>query len=278
MMTQKITVRFANGPDVISAESVWWWTATLFLVSFILMALLQQTDPRLINGVSVWAKPLKFALSTAVHYGTLALVLHCLGPKWQSSRLLLALAVASVAFAIGEVGYITFQAARQMPSHFNVSTPFYAAMYSFMAFGAVMVLAPASVVGLGVAIDNDAILSLPVRVAVSIGLIGGTLLTLVTAFRLGANMGHLVGIEPEGAPSMPLTGWSLTAGDLRPAHFFSTHMMQCVPLVGFITARFLPVNAALTAVFLFAASWIGLTVYTFNEALEGRVFVPWLPI
>ncbi|WP_299739475.1 hypothetical protein [uncultured Roseobacter sp.] len=275
-MNQQFTLRPASGPNVLSAETVWWLTAVLFLASFILMAILQQGDPRLLDGVSIWAKPLKFAISTAIHYGTLACVLHWLGSEWQRSRVLLTLALVSVVFAIGEVGYITFQAAQHMPSHFNTSTPFHALMYSFMAFGAVMVLLPAGIVGMGAAIDSDAQLSTPMRVAVAVGLIGGTVLTVVTAFRLGANMGHLVGVEPEGATSMPFTGWSLTTGDLRPAHFLSTHMMQGVPLVGVIATRFLLAKAALIAVLLFAAGWIGLTLYVFNQALEGRVFVPWM--
>jgi hypothetical protein len=58
-------------------------------------------------------------------------------------------------------------------------------------------------------------------------------------------------------------------GDLRPAHFFATHMMQAVPLAGVLAARVMPGTAAIIAVLVFALLWSALVWITFQEALAG---------
>ena len=251
-------------------EQMWWLSASGFLVTFAVMWVISLADSRLLDGANVWAKPMKFSISIALHFATLAAVMHYLSTSMQTSVLLIGLAVASVIAAIGEVGYIAIQAARMQASHFNVGTPFYAVMYSLMALGAVVLVVASGGVGIAAAVDGQSTLSAPVRLAVAIGLIGGSVLTLLTAFRLGGNMSHHIGIEAAGALRMPITGWSLTVGDLRPSHFFATHMMQAVPLFGFMVARLLPSGLAVTAVLLAAAAWTTVTLVLFSIGLSGR--------
>jgi hypothetical protein len=145
-------------------------------------------------------------------------------------------------------------------------------MYSLMALGAVVLVAASGAVGVAAAVDANASLSAPVRLAVAIGLIGGTVLTLITAFRLGGNMSHHVGVEVVNALRMPITGWSLTVGDLRPPHFFATHMMQAIPLLGLVAARLLPSDLAIVAVLASALAWTAVTLFLFAIALSGRSF------
>lgn len=260
------------GANMGGTEAIWWAACLLFGASFLGLLLVQLFDPRLIEGVSVWAKPAKFAISTTIHYATLALVVRLLNESWRHSSLLFWFAAFSVLWAVLEVGYISIQGGRAMPSHFNVSTSFYSIMYSLMAFGAVMVLLPAAVVGILAALDGQSLMSLPVRVAVACGLIGGTVLTLVTAFRLGGNMGPFVGAELAGAARMPITGWSLTVGDLRPAHFLSTHMIQVIPVYGILAARYVQAKWAVAAIAVFTLSWTLFTIKVFQIALDGRPF------
>jgi hypothetical protein len=260
-------VVLAGVPD---AETLWWVAAAGFLAAFAVLWAISLNDPRMLDGASRWAKPMKFCIATALHFGTLALVVHYLSGEWQASLTLLLLAALSIAAAIGEVGYIAVKAGQLEASHFNVSTPFHALMFSLMALGAVAIVAASGGVGLVALIDSHARLAAAVRLAVGIGLIAGTALTLATAFRLGANMNHHVGAELPGAARMPLTGWSLSVGDLRPAHFFATHMMQSVPLAGVLAARVLPGSAAIIAVLVFALLWSAVVWITFQDALAGR--------
>ncbi|AQR63091.1 hypothetical protein BZG35_16590 [Brevundimonas sp. LM2] len=256
-----------------SAERLWWGTAVVFGIVFLILLVLQHLDRRRVGPVGVWSKPSKFAVSLAVHFATLALVMGSLGPDWRHSLGLALLAAVSGLAAGGEVGYISVQAARQKASHFNVSTPFYAMMYSLMALGAAVIILPAGVIGLVVAIDHETSLVAPLRLAVVLGLVGGTVLTVVTAFRMGANMGHLVGRPISGVRPMPITGWSRSAGDLRPPHFLATHMIQVVPAWGLAASLILPSTAAIASVVLFSLLWTGLTLAAFFQALAGRPFL-----
>ena len=252
------------------AEQLWWLSAAAFFVIFAAMLALSLVDIRSLDGANVWAKPMKFSISIALHLATLAGAMYFLSASMQTNAVVTGLAITSVIAALGEVGYITIQAARMEASHFNIGTPFHAAMYSVMAFGAVVLVIAAAGVGLAVAADGQSSLSAPVRLAVSIGLIGGTILTLITAFRLGGNISHHVGVEAAGALRMPVTGWSLTVGDLRPAHFLATHMMQAVPVFGIVAARVLPSGAAVAAVLLAAVAWTAATVVVYTIGVSGR--------
>jgi hypothetical protein len=204
-----------------------------------------------------------------VHFATLALVLRCLGSEWRASAIVLAIAVASVAATAFEIIYIMAQASRQQPSHFNVDTPLYAAMYTLMAIGAVIITVAAGALGFIAMIDRAAPIPDATRHGIALGLIGGTVLTLIVAFNMGGRLNHHIGVAAAGAPIVPLTGWSLTVGDLRVPHFFATHMMQAVPVVGWLTGQGLTSALGIAVTWLFALAWIAITLLTFRQALAG---------
>jgi hypothetical protein len=206
----------------------------------------------------------------AIHFATLALATSTLSQPYRVSPLLLTVAIAGIASAGFELVYMTVQAARLQTSHFNLSTPFYATMYALMAIGAVIITAAAGAVGLAVWLDKASSVSSVLRTAVALGLTGGTVLTLVVAFRMGAALSHHVGIEGANASRVPLLGWSRTVGDLRVPHFLATHMMQALPLAGLATERLASGPIALALIWIFAAGWSLLTVYAFNRALAGQ--------
>lgn len=253
-----------------TVSQLWWATTILFAASFVATLLARWRDTRQINGENVWAKPAKFAASLTLHFLTVALVADTLGPAWQASGLLFAIALAATICAVLELAYIGFQAARQLPSHFYVGTPLYAGLYAAMGIGAVIIVLAAGVLGAIVWFDPSIRLVSSLRTALGLGLVGGTVLTLITALRLGANMSHAIGTEAPGAARMPLTGWSITVGDLRPAHFLATHMMQVVPLAGLVAAWLVPPLLGMLLVCSVAAVWTWLTLAAFRLALAGQ--------
>lgn len=249
--------------------AIWLAVSALMLPLLVVTGVGLSIDARVLGEQSVWAKPTKFQLSLGLHFLTLALVSSRLSPAFRYSRLLLLTAIISAAAALAEIAYIFMQAARQLPSHFNVATPFDAAMFSLMAIGAALITGAAAVVGGMVALDPAVRMGRATRLAVCLGLCLGTALTFLTAFRLGANMGHHVGEPGPGALVLPITGWSLMVGDLRVPHFLATHMMQFLPLVGLLADRWFASGRAALLVGLSAIGWTALVLIQFRLALAG---------
>lgn len=240
----------------------------LTALSLALLALLAAwalVDLRLLDDTPVWAKPVKFALSFAVLFGTLALVERRLSPEWrQGWTLAVTVAVMATAMVI-EMAYMIFMAAQQQASHFNLSTPFTALMYSVMGVGAVSLMAGVAVFG-GVALrDAKADLGPASRWGVGWGFLLSSVLTLVTAGYMSST-GTLVGEPAEGAATLPLMGWSASVGDMRPAHFLALHAMQVLPLAGlWFDRRGIPV----TRMYWVAFAYVAITAAVFAQALAG---------
>ena len=56
------------------------------IVSIALLALIvlwASVEPRLLDGVSVWEKPAKFALSFVVHFATLAIIVAAMSKEYR---------------------------------------------------------------------------------------------------------------------------------------------------------------------------------------------------
>lgn len=221
-------------------DQLWWVTAGAFAILFLVTLCVSALDQRLIDGAVVWAKPIKFQMSLAIHFATLAAIVTLLSESQRSSSILFWIAAVSIGSAVFEITYIMIQAARQEASHFNLSTPFYQAMYVLMAIGAVFIVVAAAIVGAIAWFDPGASMGPATRIAIAVGLIGGTLLTLLIAFRMGGALNYYVGTEPADELRFPLTGWSQSVGDLRVPHFFATHMIQAVPLAGIAADWTLP--------------------------------------
>lgn len=245
--------------------------AITMLAAFGVTLGLWALDTRSIDGVSVWAKPLKFELALAVHAGTLALIVGRLGPRLRSGPVMQAVALAFLVACTLEMGWIIAQAAQGQQSHFNDSTAFHRAMFSVMAFCAVIITGAAGAVALAVWCDGSFGAPAPVRAGVVLGLLGGTILTLITAFAIGARGSPYVGGVPDLSARMALTGWSLSSGDLRVAHFLATHMIQVVPVAALVAAYVLPDRAQRPLVIGVAGLWALWVMIAFRTALTGEV-------
>ncbi len=255
-----------------SSEMIYWIVSGSMIVCFAVSLAFAFFDGRTIDGaVSVWAKPLKFELSLAIHSVTLALVMSALNTSLRSSTIMTIIAVTFLAACLVEMGYIIAQAARAEHSHYNVSTPFNRLMWSVMAIAAIVIVGSAGAIGVAIIFGSEEFLAPALKWAIALGLIGGTLLTLYTAFTIGARMSPYVGTVPtDNEARMILTGWSLASGDLRVAHFLATHMIQVLPLVGLAVAQVAPGRIGITIVVVVAMIWSVFTLKEYGRALSGK--------
>jgi hypothetical protein len=229
-------------------------------------------DDRLLAGASLWAKPQKFQLSLGVHFLTIAWLLQLLPEAVRAGRLLRWSVIAGAVASVLEILYITAQAARGRASHFNLETPLEAAMYNAMGVGAALIVAASFVLGLMIwRLGRDG-LGRGLRLGAALGLVLGSLGTLVIGGYLGAQTGHWVGGVASDAGGLPVLGWSTTGGDLRVPHFAATHLMQALPVAGYIADQLVP-RSARSAVIAAAAAGLALTALLFVQALRGLPLV-----
>lgn len=244
------------------------WALTGFSLALLLgFTAAAALDARTLDGSNVWLKPAKFALSFVVLYATLALVAERLSAAVRDGRAMrVTLAVMTLATA-GEMAYIAAQAGRGVHSHFSVHTPFTALMYTLMGIGAVTLVSGIGVVGALAWRDRAARFGPALRLGVGLGFGLSALLTLVVAGTLGGNGSHFVGTPSAAAAALPLLGWSLEVGDLRPAHFLALHAMQVLPLLGLWLDR--RGRASPRRMVAAAAVYAGVTAAVFVQALQG---------
>jgi hypothetical protein len=196
-------------------------------------------DPRTITGMPLWAKPLKFSLSVFIYSVTLSWLL---GQLPRRRRLAWWASTVAAAFLAVELIVIYGAAFADTTSHFNVSTPFSAALWSTMAVSIVIVWAATILVAVLLfrADLGDPARSFAIRSGLIIAVIGmglAFLMTSPTATQLSNFQGiagaHTVGLA-DGGPGLPLLGWSTVAGDLRIPHFVGMHAMQVIPIVALV--------------------------------------------
>jgi hypothetical protein len=201
-------------------------------------------DHRLLGGVPIWQKPFKFAVSFALYGYTLAWML----TMQRRARRIGSIAGNVIAVSgLLEMALIVVQVVRGQASHFNVSTALNSMIYNIMgALAGVVFLATFVLAALlSLQRTDDRARRWSVRFGLLSSLVGMALAMLmlvnvspaeVAALHAGAPTtlgGHSIGV-PDGGPAMPITGWSLTGGDLRIPHFVGLHGLQALPLLGLL--------------------------------------------
>ena len=195
------------------------------------------TDPRILTGVPIWLKPFKFAVSFAIYAWTLAWLLAVMPRRSRPAEWA---GIVITAVSVIELAIVVLQVIRGRTSHFNVSTPFDAALWSAMG-ASIMVLFLAHVVIAVTALRQrmpDRAAAYAIRLGLGVSLLGLALGFLMTTQPgVGGAVGaHSVGV-PDGGPGMPVTGWSTTGGDLRISHFVGMHALQALPILAYLLGR-----------------------------------------
>ncbi|GAA4959511.1 hypothetical protein HD597_012424 [Nonomuraea thailandensis] len=244
-------------------------------------------DERTVLGEAVWLKPFKFSVSFALYAITLAWLIGQVD-RWRRTMWWLGTVIVA-GFVVPEVSAITFQAARGVSSHFNLTPGLDETV--FMVMGGAAYLGWLSTLALGVLlmfqrrVDRAMAWAIPLGFVISLaGMSVGYLMTAPTpgqALSLAAGIdlttigAHGVGVTEAGS-GMPLTGWETGAGDLRVAHFVGIHALQVLPLLAIVLGRLSwpALDGARTGlVVVTAAGYAGLTGLLLWQAQRGQSLI-----
>lgn len=259
-------------------------TGLLMLAALIVFVAGIALDQRTVTGAPAWLKPAKFAISTAIFVFTIAWLLRYV-TIWRSFVKVISSLMSAI--LVLEVGIIAFQAARGVPSHFNISSRFDGVLFAIM--GTAIVMLWLMTIGIFVALlrqrfENTAWgwwLRLGVLITIIGSAAGGSMLRIkpdqIAQKRAGERMiaigGHTVGAQ-DGGRGLPGTGWSTEHGDLRVAHFVGLHGMQILPFLGWaIMRRHYRMTTQIRLAFVTAASYATLLVIVWWQALRGQSIV-----
>jgi hypothetical protein len=167
-------------------------------------------DSRTIGGESVWLKPLRFDTSIAIYLITMTFVLGWMSASFRKHySLRIAIAMIIETLCIG------LQAARGVPSHFNIATPLNGIVFNLMG----LAIFYHTYLLVRILIDfwrgQRTSLADLMRRAVVLGL-GATLAGSVIGGLMAARLSHV----------------GLHGGDLRLGHFIGLHGLQLMLLLG----------------------------------------------
>jgi hypothetical protein len=246
-------------------------------------------DSRYITGAPAWLKPTKFAISVSIYTFTILWFLSFVdtSKKWRA-RMVKTLGWGLVLTLAAEwVGIIT-QVFRGTTSHFNVSSPLNAALWSLMGI-AIMIL---FITNIAIAVlllrqrfDKPVFawgLSLGLLITI-VGLGEGYLMTSPTAQQMaGWKNGeavtivgaHTVGVE-DGGKGLPGLTWSTEGGDLRVGHFVGMHALQILPFVAWFVSRRrrFSTRQQLQLVWTAALGYLGIVALVTWQALRAQSIV-----
>ena len=254
-------------------------SGVLMLVAFAVSVVAMGLDHREILGAPRWLKPAKFGISTAIYAFTLAWIFTWL-PERRRLKAVVGWIVSVV--IVLEVVLIDVQAARGVTSHFNVGTPFDAAVFGIM--GTAILIAWLASIALMVALFRhrfaDEAFGWALRIGMLITVLGqatGGIMTTPTQAQLAAarttpmtvSGAHTVG-APDGGAGLPITGWSREHGDLRVGHFVGIHAVQLLPALAWLIGPLGSTVRRRRAVLLLAIAYFALFGILLAQALMGQ--------
>jgi len=220
-----------------------------------------------IAGVHPALKPFKFAVSIALLLGSLAYVVSLLAHHRTAAVLLTWIVTVAL---LAEMVVIVVQALRGEASHYNLRTPFDAAMWRVM--GSMILVALVGLLGLALVTTLEPLRVSPIMAFALRAGLWLVLLAAVSGAAMGGRSQHTVG-APDGGPGMRVTTWSTTHGDLRIPHFVALHGLQVLPVVALVLLALpLGMRARWVAMIAVTTAWTALGIVTLVRATAGRAW------
>lgn len=247
-------------------------TLSIFMfVSFLVFTPAWLLDTRLLDSAAVWTKPQKFNISLGLHFLTLALLMQLVPRDVRNGPILLILSYLAAIALLLEYVWVAVQAGQAKRSHYNFDSQFEALMYAAMGLGAFLLMTIALALAVQIWRKGDRSRT-GLWLGSIIGLAAAFFSTLYFGFEMSSTSRYVGAPLEGGGETVPFFGWSREYGDLRPAHFVSLHLMQTVPLAGWLADR-QGWNAKLVVGGV-AAVQLGLATALFFQARAGQPFWP----
>ncbi len=228
-----------------------------------------MVDDRMLMGVNVWLKPLKFTASGGIYILTAGFLITLYPFSRKKKNILNNILSWALLF---EILIIFMQAARGILSHYNQSN-----IVDGLLFAAMGILIGIVVLLMVFFIIETIRLKINTPRSIQWGILLGWIIVLYGSWVGGQMIGqlaHNVGVA-DGGEGLPLLNWSTVAGDLRVAHFFGLHGLQIVPLFALVLYRKwkAPNIMQRLVVVLFGLVYISWIAYTFYQARQGLPFI-----
>ena len=219
-------------------------------------------------GPVSWRKPIVFGFSVGLTLMSVAWVMTYL-PKHRIKGWLLS-STLGIAF-LGEVSLIDMQQWRGVPSHFNFSTPFDAAVFNLMGFLIVLVEIVVIIVALRSFISLQAAspsFTWAIRAGMVLLVVGQVFGNLIIQNGIAKTINFDTGdFISEGVKSAFIFG---AAGSIKVPHALSLHAIQVLPLNAFLL-RFTNWDESkrTPALIVAAAGYLGLVAVTSFQTFSG---------
>jgi hypothetical protein len=207
------------------------------------------------TGPTSLRKAVTFGLSFGLTLATVAWVTHFIALGRVGRRVLLG---GFTAACVLETALVSMQAWRGVPSHFNFTTPFDAAVAGALAFGGLVIVV--LVLGFTLSAFRGVGANSPsMRLAMRFGFV-----VLMAAMGVGAAM---IAIGVPMSRTDPQAAFE-TAGFLKPAHAVTMHAILVIPgLAWLLTFTTWPESVRMRVVQLGAAGYLLVTVVVVAESI-----------
>jgi hypothetical protein len=206
-------------------ERAAYWTGGLLLLSGVMHLVVLLTSGGTWEGPLSLRKPTTFGLSFGLTLVNVTLITSFLPLRNRSRTLLLGLFTTACAL---ETFLVSLQTWRGVPSHFNVETPFDAAIAQTLAVGGFTLVA--IIIALTVAVfRHGGALPPAVRLAIRAGFVALVGAQVVGGVMIATGMRLVFGGDPQGAYA--------TGGWLKSVHGVLMHGILVLPLLAWLIAR-----------------------------------------